>query len=166
MDPRFDVPATDTFTQRSSPSISPPGSTPQELIQLGLEEPLPSGEVIDELHEIYFNKCHHCLPILHKYRYLSSLDLPPHMRPPVCLQYAVWLLAASISDKHAAIEDVLYKRTRKYADLSEMRVSLTPSSTRGCRNTWETLQAKGDAKCLRNSCSPGCLNLIYLHQTG
>lgn len=64
-----------------------------EMIGLGLEEPLPPQESIDELfvfiqpesrcmlmsyvfrHEIYFEKIHPSVPIIHKFRYLAAMNL-------------------------------------------------------------------------------------------
>ena len=67
-----------------------------EMIGLGLEEPLPPQETIDELlappalmpdakeayrltrcyrHQIYFEKIHPSLPMIHKYRYLAAMNL-------------------------------------------------------------------------------------------
>lgn len=50
-----------------------------EMIGLGLEEPLPPQETIDELHQIYFEKVHPSMPMIHKYRYLAAMNLlvPP-----------------------------------------------------------------------------------------
>ncbi|KAI6713424.1 fungal specific transcription factor domain-containing protein [Diplocarpon mali] len=63
-----------------------------EMIGLGLEEPLPPQETIDELcdpfpdtrdislccisrHKIYFEKIHPSVPMIHKYRYLAAMNL-------------------------------------------------------------------------------------------
>ncbi|KAL8859483.1 MAG: hypothetical protein Q9178_004161 [Gyalolechia marmorata] len=92
-----------------------------EMIGLGLEEPLPTQEAIDELHEIYFQQVHPSVPMLHPYRYRASMGLAPHMRPPVSLRYAVWALAAKLSDRYYNHQDVFYRRARKYAEIDEMK---------------------------------------------
>jgi hypothetical protein len=46
-----------------------------EMIGLGLEEPLPPQDTIDELHQIYFEKVHPSIPMIHKYRYLAAMNL-------------------------------------------------------------------------------------------
>ena len=46
-----------------------------EMIGLGLDEPLPPQDTIDELHQIYFEKIHPSLPMIHKYRYLAAMNL-------------------------------------------------------------------------------------------
>lgn len=64
-----------------------------EMIGLGLEEPLPPQDTIDDLyvvnpfkclrtrayivsrHQIYFDKIHPSLPMIHKYRYLAAMNL-------------------------------------------------------------------------------------------
>lgn len=72
---------------------------------------------------IYFDTFHKTMPLMHKYRYYASLDRAPHMRPPVCLRYAMWTMAASISEKYNWFEDVLYERTRRYLQQDEMKVN-------------------------------------------
>lgn len=46
-----------------------------EMIGLGLEEPLPPQETIDELHQVYFEKVHPSIPMIHRYRYLAAMNL-------------------------------------------------------------------------------------------
>jgi hypothetical protein len=72
-------------------------------------------------HTIYFDKIHPCLPIIHKGRYFASLSMAPNLRPPVALRYAIWTLAASISDDHGHIQTHLYHKARKYLEDSEMK---------------------------------------------
>lgn len=59
---------------------------------------------------------------MHKRRYFTSMKLGPNLRPPVCLRYAIWALAASVSDKYVHLEDVFYQRARRYAEAEEMKV--------------------------------------------
>ncbi|THC98944.1 hypothetical protein EYZ11_001581 [Aspergillus tanneri] len=73
-----------------------------DMISLGLEEPLPAREAIDELH-------------------MAAMDLAPSARPPVCLQYITWSHAASMSDKYHNLHELFYQRARKYAELDEMK---------------------------------------------
>ncbi|KAK6078654.1 binuclear zinc transcription factor [Seiridium cupressi] len=67
-----------------------PNSFTWEMIGLGLEEPLPPQETIDEL--------------------------APNQRPPVCLRYAIWTNACSVVDKYADLRDLFYQRARKYIE--------------------------------------------------
>jgi hypothetical protein len=92
-----------------------------EVIGLGLEEPLPPQATMDELHDIYFEKIHPNLPMIHKYRYLAAMNLSPNMRPPVTLRYAMWTLAASVSDKYTDLQEHFYKRSKKYMEIDEMK---------------------------------------------
>jgi len=96
-------------------------SFPWEMMSLGLEEPLPPQDVIDELHSIYFEKLHPSIPMVHKYRYLAAMNLSPSMRPPVALRYAMWSYACSASDKYTSFTEMFYQRARKYAESDEMR---------------------------------------------
>ncbi|KAF2452381.1 fungal-specific transcription factor domain-containing protein, partial [Lineolata rhizophorae] len=97
------------------------GGFPFEMIGLGLQEPLPPADVIDELHHIYFEKVHSSVPMIHRRRYLAAMNLGPNMRPPVCLRYIIWCLAASVSDKYECFQDHFYQRARKYAQIDEMK---------------------------------------------
>lgn len=87
-----------------------------EMIGLGLEEPLPAQESIDEFHQIYFEKIHPSLPMIHKYRYLAAMNLSPAQRPPVCLRYAIWTNACSVAEKYSGLRDLFYQRARKYVE--------------------------------------------------
>lgn len=51
------------------------GNFTWEMIGLGLEEPLPPQATIDELHQVYFEKVHPSIPMVHRYRYLTAMNL-------------------------------------------------------------------------------------------
>ncbi|OAA63973.1 binuclear zinc transcription factor [Cordyceps fumosorosea ARSEF 2679] len=109
------------FNANPNPSLAIPvnadGSNfSWEMIGLGLEEPLPAQESIDELHQIYFEKIHPSMPMIHRYRYLAAMNLAPHQRPPVCLRYAMWTMASSITDKYSDLKHLFYARARKYVE--------------------------------------------------
>jgi phytoene/squalene synthetase len=79
------------------------------------------------------------MPMLHKQRYLGAMNLPVHMRPPVCLRYAMWTMAASISDKYSHYQDILYERARRYLEAAEMKIRA--SIKLGCRMLNEVYRA-------------------------
>lgn len=87
-----------------------------EMISLGVEEPLPPQDTIDALHQVYFDKIHPSLPIIHKYRYLAAMNLAPNQRPPVTLRYAMWTLAASVTENYMDLKEHFYLRARKYME--------------------------------------------------
>lgn len=63
-------------TNMAMPAVDPTGGHfTWEMIGLGLEEPLPPQETIDELHQVYFDKIHPSLPMIHQYRYLAAMNL-------------------------------------------------------------------------------------------
>jgi len=45
----------------------------------------------------------------------------PNQRPPVCLRYAMWFHAASVTDKYMDLKTHFYQRARKYVELDYMR---------------------------------------------
>lgn len=92
-------------------------------------------------HQIYFEKIHPSVPMIHKYRYLAAMNLyvishdtirplltkadidgsAPNQRPPVCLRYAMWTQACSVTDKYADLKDLFYQRARKYVELDYVK---------------------------------------------
>lgn len=107
-----------------------------EMIGLGLEEPLPPQDVQDDLYQIYFSKIHPSLPMIHRPRFMAALDLAPQVRPPICLRYIMWTLAASVVDKYEALAEHFYQRARKYAQLDEMRGHGESTITLAHCQTW------------------------------
>ncbi|CAK4032090.1 transcriptional regulatory [Lecanosticta acicola] len=94
---------------------------PWEMIGLGLDEPLPAQEVINELNQVYFDKIHPAMPMIHQPRYYAAMNLAPHVRPPVCLRYAMWANAASVTNKYENLQEHFYQRARKYIQQDEMK---------------------------------------------
>ncbi|KAK5134967.1 hypothetical protein LTR08_005919 [Meristemomyces frigidus] len=94
---------------------------PWEMISLGLDEPLPTHDVVNELNQAYFEKIHPSVPMIHRPRYYAAMNLAPHMRPPVCLRYAMWCNAAAVTDKYEALQEHFYERARKYIQQDEMK---------------------------------------------
>jgi hypothetical protein len=94
---------------------------PWEMIGLGLDEPLPPQDAIDELTIAYFDKIHPSMPMMHRPRYHTAMHLAPHARPPICLRYAMWANAAAVTDKYEGLQEHFYQRARKYIQQDEMR---------------------------------------------
>ncbi|KAL2885941.1 fungal specific transcription factor [Ceratocystis lukuohia] len=96
----------DTGRSAYNHTIPPPmaENRQRDLVDLGLEEPLPFQDAIDELH-----------------RYLAAMTLPPTQQPPVALRYAIWTLASCVSEKYYATKDIFYQRARKYAELDYLK---------------------------------------------
>ncbi|KPI41952.1 putative transcriptional regulatory protein [Cyphellophora attinorum] len=153
MMPADQLPATTSMPMNLDPSFTDPtmvnGSPafdfntgddfPWELIGLGLEEALPTQDAIDELNEIYFAKIHPSLPMIHRARFLLSMDLAPHMRPAVCLRYAMWCHAAAITSKYEGLAEHFYQRARKYAEQDEMKGHGESIITLGHCQAWTLL---------------------------
>ncbi|KAK8049982.1 hypothetical protein PG994_011712 [Apiospora phragmitis] len=92
-----------------------------ELLGLGISEPTPPFEVMEELHQTFFQRQSETIPILNQERYLQEFYSPPHMKPPMCLQYAIWAIAAIENEKYSASREVFYQRARQYAEADEMK---------------------------------------------
>lgn len=52
---------------------------------------------------------------------MTALNLAPHMRPPVCLQYIIWGHAAAVTDKYSFLHQYFYQRACKYAEIDNMK---------------------------------------------
>ncbi|KAE8440936.1 hypothetical protein EG329_006175 [Mollisiaceae sp. DMI_Dod_QoI] len=105
--------------QAEQPSIILNDDSLWAMIELGVEEPLPPQDTIDELTQIYFNKIHPSAAIIHQYRYLASLNLPATSRPPISLRYAMWAHAASVTASYMPLHSHFHLRARKYAEIDE-----------------------------------------------
>ncbi|KAG7143580.1 Abscisic acid cluster transcription factor abl7 like protein [Verticillium longisporum] len=113
--------------QPTPPYDNHPSQT--EITRLGLFEQLPAIELIEALTAIFFDELHHAAPMLHQERYIASLYLPAHMRPPMCLQYIVMASAATVNHVHQQLAMPFYQRARAYAESDEMKIHiLLPAS--------------------------------------
>ncbi|ESZ92849.1 fungal specific transcription factor domain-containing protein [Sclerotinia borealis F-4128] len=93
----------------------------QEVISLGLQEPLPPESLMDDLYRIYFERFHPTLPMIHKSRFCSAMNMPANHKPPVALRYAMMTVAASLSDEYQNYAEIFYERARRYAEIMEMK---------------------------------------------
>jgi len=73
------------------------------------------------------------------------MNLAPHMRPPICLRYAIWCLASSVTEKYLGLQEHFYQRARKYAESDEMKGHGETFITIAHSQTW-TLIATYDVK--------------------
>ncbi|KAF4969600.1 hypothetical protein FSARC_3179 [Fusarium sarcochroum] len=106
--------------------ITPPEHQYDEVMRLGLFEEAPPRELIEILIDIYFDKIHQAAPMLHRQRFMTSLFLPDHMKPPMCLQYIVMAFAAETTDLYRHLGMPFYKRARTYLqghDLGDLKES-------------------------------------------
>ncbi|KAI0840554.1 hypothetical protein F5Y06DRAFT_243039 [Hypoxylon sp. FL0890] len=93
-----------------------------DLIDLGgIFESLPPFQMMEELNQIFFERHQHLIPVIHPSRYLQAFYSAPHMKPPMCLQYAIWSLAAGGHPKYGAYHEIFYRRARQYIDSDEMK---------------------------------------------
>ncbi|KAK4238570.1 transcriptional activator protein acu-15 [Achaetomium macrosporum] len=134
--------------------LSPDGSPqsrhrayPGELLGLGQFESLPPFEMIEDLHAKFFATQEHFLPIIHPGNYLRAFHSPPHMRPPMSLQYAIWTVAANGDPKYGCYHDALYRRARQYLEADELKGYGEHFITIGHAQAW-ALVAIDEARCL------------------
>ena len=70
---------------------------------------------------LYFWNIHSGAPMLHQASYTAALRLPPHMRPPMCLQYIVMASAAATSETYRHLSEPFYQCARVYAEADELK---------------------------------------------
>jgi hypothetical protein len=92
-----------------------------EMIALGLDEPLPPQDIVDELNKAFFDRIYPTIPMIHRLRYYMAMNHAPHLRPAICLRYAMWASAALVMDKFKSFAEPFYIRARKYLEQDEMR---------------------------------------------
>ncbi|KAH7122935.1 binuclear zinc transcription factor [Dactylonectria macrodidyma] len=156
-------------TSAPAPSHPPPPSE-DELIETGRFEQLPPQAVVEELTNAYFVNLHLDAPMLHPARYLASLYLPPHMQPPMCLQYAVMAMGATVCPAHNHLAHAFYRRARYYFEADEMRDGgehfVTLAHTQCCllmshfdiKNLWWSRSSINTSRCVRLA------QILGLHQ--
>jgi hypothetical protein len=100
----------------------PIAETPSwDMIALGLDEPLPAQNIIDDLNNIFFERVYPTMAMIHRPRYYMAMSLAPHMRPATCLRYAMWASAALVTDGYRTLAEPFYIRARKYLERDEMK---------------------------------------------
>ncbi|GAB1311575.1 hypothetical protein MFIFM68171_01785 [Madurella fahalii] len=118
-----------------------PQESANQLIGLGLFEQLPPFDVIDELTLLYFQNIHAGAPMLHQANYTAALRLPPHMRPPMCLQYIVMASAAATSEIYRHLSEPFYQRARVYAEADELKGQGETFTTLAHAQSWCLISA-------------------------
>ncbi|KAJ4309057.1 hypothetical protein N0V84_011731 [Fusarium piperis] len=76
---------------------------------------------MEELNTTFFQHQYHMMPIVHPGRYLQAYYGPTLRKPPMCLQYIIWALAAVGHAKYNQYHDVFYRRARQYIEADEMK---------------------------------------------
>ncbi|KAE8395556.1 fungal-specific transcription factor domain-containing protein [Aspergillus alliaceus] len=84
----------------------------------------PSGLVSDlmraDLDQLYFDRVHPFAPILQRWRYHVWAKHPKKSEAQMCLQYAMWTVAASLSAHFQSLRDNLYQETRRTLDAMDL----------------------------------------------
>ncbi|KAI8632692.1 hypothetical protein F5Y19DRAFT_491339 [Xylariaceae sp. FL1651] len=93
--------------------------------ELGLTNVQVTELVRAELDQLFFDRAHSFVPMLEPSQYLSWAGSQPWTSEShMCLQYAVWMMAASRSPQFARMQDSLYQDTRKILANLELQDNL------------------------------------------
>ncbi|KAK8070393.1 fungal-specific transcription factor domain-containing protein [Apiospora hydei] len=76
--------------------------------------------VCTDLDQLYFDRVHVFAPMIHKDRYRSWTKQIDKPKRQLCLQYAMWTMAASLSSQFQMVRDGLYSETRRLLDALEL----------------------------------------------
>ncbi|KAJ5593791.1 hypothetical protein N7537_010695 [Penicillium hordei] len=83
--------------------------------------PGPSLDVSDLMDQLYLERTHHLAPILHRQHYFSWTRSPTKTEAQVCLQYAMWTLAGSLSSQLQHVCESFYQHTCSLLDVLSTR---------------------------------------------
>ena len=78
-------------------------------------------KLIFHRNQLYFERVHHSVPILHRRNYFFWARSPIKTESQICLQYAIWTLAASLSSQLQDIRESLYQCTQKLLESLEWK---------------------------------------------
>ncbi|CZR37065.1 uncharacterized protein FPRO_02675 [Fusarium proliferatum ET1] len=150
---------------------STPASQEEDaFVRLGLFEESPPRQLIETLMNIYFSRIHQVTPLLHRQRFMASLFLPDHMKPPMCLQYIVMASAAETSDAYRRLGMVFYKRAVKYlqqddlGDISESSITLGHVQARALISCFEAEHSMFSKASITLCSAIRAAQMLNLHQ--
>lgn len=86
--------------------------------------------------QLYFDRIHAAVPILHQRRYLSWSKSHFKTNSRLCLQYAMWATASLMSAQFQHMQDMLYSEVKRMlANSSLPSSSPSPSSSSSCSSS-------------------------------
>ncbi|KAK0610597.1 hypothetical protein B0T17DRAFT_500407 [Bombardia bombarda] len=166
------TPSTDNIGIEQISPLQQASLAPQQQPTPGLLEEPPSPQLVKTLTEIYFDKLYYAAPMIHRSRYMASIQLPPPMSPPMCLQYIIMALAAGLYEPYRHLSYSFYQRARAHAEADEMRGHGEHFSTVAHAQCW-TLIANYEAHQIMFSRASTSLcrsiriaQMLHLHRIG
>ncbi|KAF9895179.1 hypothetical protein FE257_000081 [Aspergillus nanangensis] len=115
----------DPLTKLRSASLHDDQTSEIKLPSSPDSPPRASGLVSDlmraDLDQLYFDRVHSFAPILQRWRYHGWAKDPKKTEGQVCLQYAMWTIAACLSAHFWGLRDALYQETRRMLDILDVR---------------------------------------------
>ncbi|KAK8103268.1 Transcription factor [Apiospora sp. TS-2023a] len=79
--------------------------------------------VCTDLDQLFFDRVHAFVPMIQKGQYLGWTKQLDKSKKQICLQYAMWTIAATHSSQFQALRDGLYSETRRVLDNLELEPS-------------------------------------------
>lgn len=84
--------------------------------------------VLADLNQIYFDRVHAVLPMVHRGRYFSWADQEKPSPARVCLRSAMHTVAAAMSAQYLGLSDALFQETYRLLELQQSRMKIRNSS--------------------------------------
>ncbi|CRL26625.1 Transcription factor, fungi [Penicillium camemberti] len=98
---------------------------------------LPSTDIVrEELDQLYLDRVHHSIPILHQRRYLSWSKSTTKCVSRTCLQYAMWALASLLSTQFRHMIEPLYQRTKQILEHLSLEANENINLTTELAQAW------------------------------
>ncbi|CAI7593856.1 unnamed protein product [Penicillium glandicola] len=128
-------------TETSSvPEPRPSVSLPHELSSsstLSINLCIPPTDILRaELDQLYLDRVHHSIPILHQRRYLSWSKSTTKTASRICLQYAMWALASLLSTQFRDMIEPLYQKTKQRLEHLSLEANEKSNLTTELAQAW------------------------------
>ncbi|KAJ9652265.1 hypothetical protein H2198_008475 [Neophaeococcomyces mojaviensis] len=151
----------------SNANIPPITLDSQTLLDKGQH---PNLREVQELTNLFFDEVHPCMPFVHpaKHNYPQFVGL--NDQPPLCLEYAMWSLAASRSPKYEDRAQAYYRNARLHLEHDEMQDGGLGITTLAHLQAWilvtcfECENATPARAWMSNRRSIALSNMLGLHQ--
>ncbi|KAJ5698509.1 fungal-specific transcription factor domain-containing protein [Penicillium macrosclerotiorum] len=97
---------------------------------------LPSKILQSELDQLYLDRVHQSMPILHQRRYLAWSKSSAKTDPQKCLQYAIWTLASLLSPQFYDMVEPLYQETKRLLESLSLGVNNNINASKELAQAW------------------------------
>ncbi|KAJ5554984.1 transcriptional regulator family: Fungal Specific TF [Penicillium sp. DV-2018c] len=120
-----------SYTYTVEPSLSTPVTPMSSPAHVGFDMVVEA-----DLNQLYFDRVHPVVPMLHQGRYFAWSQRPDKPSSHTCLQLAMWLLAASSSAHLQHMRESLYTRMRHGFEALDHEISDVSAASLQTAQAW------------------------------